>query len=174
MSPLAANGRRESMDATCRAELLATERSHLLRIAALLADTREEAEDLVQEAMARTLNTKASQVRRPRAYLIQAMRNMSIDYRRHNSVRRRVLASFVSAHPLFESVEERVVNREWLEDALHKLTPDQRTVLSLRYLGDWDIKSISDVMDKPEPTVRTILRRALNRMRLEIGEDVEI
>lgn len=145
----------------------------LLRIAALLTGHRVDAEDLVQEALLRYLEQPAGRVRAPGGFAVQVMRNLVIDYRRHQSVwlrvRPRMLAA-TAATSAAEGFDEQVADRAWLTVGLARLSPAQRVAVVLRYLEDWDIAAISAAMDRPEPTVRSLIRRGLKRMRVEMGE----
>jgi RNA polymerase sigma-70 factor (ECF subfamily) len=60
-----------------------------------------------------------------------------------------------------------------VRSALAGLTPDQRQVIVLKYLEDWENKAIAEALDKPIGAVKALQHRALAALRrLLIGEEV--
>jgi RNA polymerase sigma-70 factor, ECF subfamily len=49
--------------------------------------------------------------------------------------------------------------------ALRSLTPDQRQVIVLRFIEDWDNEAVAAALDKPVGAVRALQYRALNTLR---------
>ena len=52
-----------------------------------------------------------------------------------------------------------------LKEALAQLPRRQRTVLILRFYEDMPFRDIAEAMDAPEPTVKSLARRGLERLR---------
>lgn len=56
-------------------------------------------------------------------------------------------------------------------EAIDELTPDQRSVLLLRVLADLPIAEIARIVDKGEPAVKGLLRRALAALARNVDEE---
>jgi RNA polymerase sigma-70 factor (ECF subfamily) len=59
--------------------------------------------------------------------------------------------------------------------ALARLTPDQRQVIMLKYLEDWDNREIAAALDKPLGSIKALQHRALAALRrLLFNEEREL
>lgn len=65
----------------------------------------------------------------------------------------------------YASIEDRL----FIENLLNILKNDDREVLVLRYLKDYSIKEISEIMGIPVNTVKSKIHRSLNLLRLKNG-----
>lgn len=85
----------------------------------------------------------------------------------------------------FESMEDALgsrptAEREALErlrtsgllDMIESLTPDQRSVVYLRAIGDLTVPDIARVLGKPESAVKALLRRAAATLTRRMGQEV--
>ncbi|RFF29500.1 RNA polymerase sigma factor [Wenzhouxiangella sediminis] len=61
----------------------------------------------------------------------------------------------------------------YLQEALEELPPISRTVLTLYYLEEMSVGEVSEIMDKPEGTIKNLLFRARNRLRSEFNRYLE-
>ncbi len=141
----------------------------LARSAYLLTADAHLAQDLVQETLARVAQHWPSLHRHgsPDAFARRVMHNLAIDSWR----RRRVRPREVSDHQGRELVgpgddAEAATRRLVLRDALAKLTPRQRSVLSLRFYDDLTEVQTAKVLGCSVSTVKSQTRRALDRLRL--------
>lgn len=57
-----------------------------------------------------------------------------------------------------------------LLDMIEALTPDQRSVVYLRAVGDLSVPDIARALDKPESAVKALLRRAVATLRRRMEE----
>lgn len=158
-----------------------------LRIATLSVGDREEALDIVQDAMfklVRHYGGRPSEEWRPLFYRILA--NRITDQQRHQTVRQRVIAWFVPAaedddsDPLAELPDARPVAPEEilgradamtaLESALARLPARQRQAFLLRSLEGLDVGETAAAMGCSEGSVKTHYSRAVHSLRLVMGD----
>lgn len=57
------------------------------------------------------------------------------------------------------------LERQRIRSALALLTPDQRQVITLKYLEDWDNEAIAQVLNKPVGAVKSLQHRAVEALR---------
>lgn len=67
-----------------------------------------------------------------------------------------------------ENKDDRVLETSYVKEALSKLKPAYQTAIILFYYHDLSIKDISVVLEKPEGTIKTHLRRARKKLKMEI------
>jgi RNA polymerase sigma factor (sigma-70 family) len=126
----------------------------LLRLGFLLTGSRDVAEDLVQTAFEAAQKRWAT-IDEPAAYLRQVVVNRAKDTQRRS----------FRAPPLPpEGVTEIPEIDETFQVLLH-LSQAQRTVVVLHYYEDLTLAEIAVVLDRPDSTVRSDLRRALHELR---------
>lgn len=148
------------MDNLTYAEFVEGEQGRLLATAWLLTGDREQARDLVQEALIRgyvkrrLLGRAAS----PRAYIRTIMLNLWRGTRRRPE-------HVTSDVPEKGSEDEMHLDRPAMVQTLGQLTPRQREVLALRYLDDFSIRDTAAVLGCSEQSVTTEASRALGRLR---------
>jgi len=67
-----------------------------------------------------------------------------------------------------ESKDDKELETSYVREALSKLSTSYQTSIILFYYHDLSIKDISEVMEKPVGTVKTHLRRARKKLKVEI------
>lgn len=151
----------------------------LLRTACLITWDDAEAEDLVQECLLR-VSSRWRRVRAmdmPLAYARRVLINLALGGRDRRS-RRRVelagrdhgdVAAFGIADERVDPNAEAALHAlgEWSEliEALGQLTPQQRTVLVLRYVDDLSEAQVADLLGCSAGTVKSRASRGLARLR---------
>jgi RNA polymerase sigma-70 factor, ECF subfamily len=136
------------------------------RAAYLVVQDSAAAEDIAQEAMLAAVGRiDRFDSRRPFGpWLHRIVVNRSIDW-----VRARKRRGEVSADAAAELEDPGSPDGDRLPDdllaALAKLDPEDRAVVVLRHLFDYDSTEIARMLGVPPATVRTRLRRALGRLR---------
>lgn len=65
----------------------------------------------------------------------------------------------------YDSIEDKII----IEGLLNTLKNDEREILVLRYLKDYSIQDVAEIMDIPINTVKTKIYRALNFLRSKSG-----
>src|SRR5262245_25022343 len=133
------------------------------RIAADLLRDRVEAEDAVQEALARVCR-EYGRVRDPQAWFFKVLVNVCLRAQRRRRWRSIFWRSEVDPAP---SAEQRVAHRELLA-AVDQLPPMQRTAVVLRYGHDLSWSEIAEMLGIGEGTVKTHLSRGLTRLRKQL------
>jgi RNA polymerase sigma-70 factor (sigma-E family) len=136
-----------------------------VRLAYLLTGSREEAEDLAQEAFVRILG-RFGDLRRPevfRTYLMRTVTNLARSGFRHRDVERRHRAALVT--PDEDSSEPGVAERDEMTRALARLPHRQRAALVLRYREDLSERQTADVLQTSVKAVKALVTRGLATMR---------
>ena len=150
----------------------ATEYARLVGLARLLVDRREDAEEVVQEAFART---RASQGRvrgdDPLPYVRRAVVNLS----RGRLRRRRTAAAHVpDPRPDAESAErgaERRSSDRAVVERLAKLPRRQRECVVLRFYADLTVPDIARSLGVAEGSVKSHLHRAMATLAIELEDE---
>ncbi len=148
----------------------------------------EDARDLSQEALVRLYETAASFQGRARfsTWFYRILVNLCLDHRRRRSGWRRLLVIDTGGDdepdtPLVERqpgetrdpaddlVREQMMARLW--EAVHRLSPQQRTAVLLQVQEDLSTAEIAEVLKCSEATVRVHLHRAVTALRARVARD---
>jgi RNA polymerase sigma-70 factor (ECF subfamily) len=161
-----------------------------LRIAEIAVRDRDEALDLVQDAMirlARRYGDRDTAEWPPLFYRI--LQNGIRDWHRRQAVRRRVIVWFgrggdeddydavaAAPDPTGRSPDEQLANREAmssLEQAVGRLPARQREAFMLRTFEGLDVAGTAVAMGCSEGSVKTHYSRAIHSLRETLGEHYE-
>lgn len=71
-----------------------------------------------------------------------------------------------------ESLPDQVSLREWLREAIGRLTERQRAVVYLRYFQGREFGDIADALQIQPATARSLLRNGINQLRVILREEV--
>ena len=140
----------------------------LLRSAYLLTGDQHLAEDLVQEALARTHRAwdRLEHVEHATAYARKVMYHAQV-----SSWRRRRVAEILPGTSLeqhggrVDDLADAAAQRITLRHALLTLSPQQRAVVMLRYFEDQTEAEAAQLLGVSVSTVKTQCARALERLR---------
>jgi RNA polymerase sigma-70 factor (sigma-E family) len=140
--------------------------SSLFRTAMALTGHREQAQDLLQTALANAAR-HWHRVRdgHPEAYIRRSMYLQSISWWRRRSRAREVVTAEVPERATGSGAPDSVDLRLALVAALRRLGPRQRGVIVLRYLEDLPDEQIAQILGCRQSTVRSQIARALERLR---------
>jgi RNA polymerase sigma-70 factor (sigma-E family) len=138
--------------------------SELLRIARLLASNSSTAEDLVQTTLLHAWRSWHSvQAAEDRdAYVRRIMVNAATSSWRRRSEYPVANLPHLPAGDGYQGVED----RDHLLRALDRLPARQRAAVVLRYFSDLNDARIADALRCSEPTVRSLISRALTSLRV--------
>jgi RNA polymerase sigma-70 factor (sigma-E family) len=145
------------------------------RLAFLLTEDNDQAQELVQEAFTR-LVARWRSIKDPvaiEAYLRRTVVNLAQkSWRKRNSERAFVRAPW-RAHDVVMTLPD-VETREQLRVALRALPFRQRAVIVLRYYEDLSERDIADALGCARGTVKSSLSRGLDALRIRLeGEQDE-
>ena len=135
----------------------------------LLGDT-ELARDCMAETFSRFLNAlkhESGPNDYLQAYLYRIAHNWITDYYRSKVPPSLPLDMQIRANPSDEpdqKVTDQIENQQ-LRAALTLLTPEQRQVIVLKYLEDWENDAIAVAVEKPIGAVKALQHRALGALR---------
>lgn len=147
------------------------EQPKLIGVLTLYCGNKALGEELAQEALARAclrwkqLKDMAS----PQAWVHRVAINLANSHFRRAAAerraRRRQAAQSSQASPSAETTDAVAVR-----DAVASLPRRQRAALVLRYFADLPVTEVAELMDCPDNTVKTLTRRALQRLGSDLQE----
>lgn len=155
---------------------------YIYRIIYEVLQNKENAEDVTSDFFIR-LWDKAEQFKPGgghRGYLATMARNMAIDHlRKHKKEELTAMLQDIETRPEEEEqrgakkitadasvcVEEEVIREMSIEEALSKLKPAERQIISLKILGEMTFKEISECMQIPMGTVTWKYQNAIKKLR---------
>jgi RNA polymerase sigma-70 factor (sigma-E family) len=130
----------------------------MVRLAVLLVDSRQVAEEVVQDAFAAVLIRYAS-LSNPDGYLRRCVINGAREVQRRRRVARLHLP---------EPVADATLPVDHVLDAVARLPYRQRAAIVLRYYSDLSEAEIASTMGIPPGSVKSALHRGLRRLRTEL------
>ena len=153
-------------------ELVAERGDALLRYAALLCGDRDDAADLVQEALVKTFGRLRNGfgVESAEAYVRRVILNTHLDGGRRRTRWRRV-APLEYVPEQRESDAPAVDAKLDLHGELRKLTPRERACLVLRYYDDLTVAAIAETLGISPGTVKRYLSDGLAKMAIALADD---
>jgi RNA polymerase sigma-70 factor (ECF subfamily) len=146
-------------------------RSRLFGIAYRMLGTRDDAEDILQEAYIRWHKTDASEIDAPEAWLVTVVTRLSIDRLRKASAERETYIGPWLPEPIITgpSPEDEAELASTLSLAflkiLEQLSPAERAAFLLHDVFDFDYQEIAHITGKSEPAARQMIHRARERVR---------
>jgi RNA polymerase sigma-70 factor (ECF subfamily) len=146
-------------------DVIQRERPRLVLLARQWVPSLGDAEDVVQEALARFCNRNNGTVVDPPAYLYVCVKHAAFDFVRASKRLPCVENVDGVQAPLFECPLEREERRAALEAALQQLPTEQRVVLVLKVWGELTYPRIAEVIGIPANTAASRFRYALAALR---------
>ncbi len=131
---------------------------------------REDAEDLASEVCVRVMRSLPRQKGFFPAWVFRIAANLLTDtYRRAARGREVELTDKLADTVPDPRQEERSLLPHQLDQALAKLTPEQREVIHLRFVEGYDAGEIARIQGRPAGAVRALQFRALETLREELA-----
>ena len=147
------------------AEFLDQNAGWVLQLATVLSATREDGEDLAQEALIRAAKhlRRVQGARSPRAYLRRIVVNESL-----RRPRQRVVLVETHVEPGgLDAGYAQLEARQETSRLLAGLTRRQAAAVALRYLEDCDYPEIAAALRCKEATARSLVKRGMDQLRRE-------
>lgn len=153
-----------------------THETRLARIAHRVLGCRSEAEDARNTVFVRLIAEiqDVSRLAAPAAWLTRCVVNEALTRVRRNARERRLLSklltwkTFASERNVLESlVDEESISE--LQLALQMLSPEQRTLVSLRYDEGMTFQDIAELLRKPPSTIKSQLSKAIALLRIALS-----
>ncbi len=153
-------------------DLVAERGDALLRYATLLSGNREDAADLVQDALVKTFGRLRNgfSVESAEAYVRRAILNTHLDGGRRRMRWRRV-APLEYRPDEVESSAASTDARIDLHAELRRLSPRERACLVLRYYDDLKVDDIAEVLGISSGSVKRYLSDGLAKMAISLADD---
>ncbi len=138
---------------------------------------RNEAEDLAGEVFVKALESLKSYKERGipmQAWLFRIAHNVSVDYLRK---RGRIATVPINGVPIEAredpvATAEKNIEMERVNEAMQKLTPEQREVVRLRFFGDLSSKEVGAMLSKSDGAVREMQRASIEKLRRLLASEV--
>lgn len=124
------------------------------------------AEELAQDALARVCRDwrKVRRMDYPEAWASRVAINLANSHFRRRAAEKRARER-LAARPAAEAGAIDTALALSVRQAVAALPPRQRTALLLHYFCDLPFARVAELMDAPEPTVKSLARRGIARLR---------
>lgn len=143
-----------------------TEVPRLRRIGTLMLGDPDQADELVHDALLKAYR-RWRRIDEPGPYVRRALVNLCRNEYRRRALERRHPAADRRDAP---SVDVRVAETLRVADALTVLPPVKKAAIVLRFYEDLSETEIAAILDRPVNTVKSDIRRALERLRPVLEE----
>lgn len=144
----------------------------LRRLAQRILRDEADVDDVIQDLWVQSLRLDPGPVQHPEAWLRRAIVNRAASNQR-SEARRRRREEFVSSDELTAATVQLAMCAEAAERilaAIDELRPPDAWIIRERFFEERCYEAISEELEVPPSTVRTRLSRALQRLRVLLGE----
>ena len=163
-------------------QLVHTYDQAVLRLALRLTGSQSEAQDIHQEAFIRAYkNLNGFRFECSFAtWIYRIVTNLCLDHLRRNQARKRNGAIEVSDDDLLNQLpddrpgnnpEQQLLDRELsaqIRRAMKRLTPRERMVFDLKHFQGLELRSVSEILNTSEASVRMTFFRATRKLRFQL------
>jgi RNA polymerase sigma-70 factor, ECF subfamily len=141
-------------------------RPRLTRIAYRMLGSVADAEDVVQDAFLRWLDTDRNAVREPEAFLRRVVTRLCLDHLKSARYRRETYIGPWLPEPVVEAAEDEIDDVTLpLMMALERLSPLERAAFLLRDVFDVSFEEIAETLGREPVTCRQLASRARTHVR---------
>jgi RNA polymerase sigma-70 factor, ECF subfamily len=151
----------------------------IYRFVYLKVNSQEIAEDISSRVFLKcweTYRDDQSKIKNISAFLYQISRNMVVDHYREKGKARIVSPEYSPqiADPRTNLYEKAVLNAdiEVIKSALQSISKDYQDVIIWHYLEDMSAEQISEIINKPQGTVRVMIHRGLQSLKNVLNQEV--
>ncbi len=151
----------------------------LFRYCYFQTSNKEVATDILQDTFTKTwiYLSEGNEVDNLKAFLYKVAKNLIIDHRRKKKAHS--LEAITDTGVDFPDVdeEERATenfDKEFVVAKLEKLDPDDREILSMRYINEMSIREIGDTLDMTANNVSVKIHRATQKMKKVLEDYYEL
>jgi len=164
---------RSGRDVSAFSEFVAARSTALFRTAYLMVGDHQLAQDLLQEALVKTLIAwpRLNDPDHVEAYARRIVVNTSISWRRRKSFHERPAETL--PEPVSHDAVDNLLTHDVLLAHLLALPPRQRAAIVLRYYLDLTEAQTAEAMGCSVGTVKSQVHVALKRLRASLGRDLE-
>lgn len=152
--------------------LISPFKDRVFRLAKRLLVSTEEAEDATQEVLVRLWNNKAklSTYSSVEALAITITKNYCLDQlkSKRSTEMRIVHSNYTDRQPGVQQQAEDRDSWSWVEKIIDKLPEQQKIIVQMRDIEEYDFEEIAKIMDMNETAVRVALSRARKTIREEL------
>jgi len=151
-------------------KLIEENQEQLYKMAYSYVKNKDDALDIVQDAIYKAYISynKVKNAKYEKTWLIRILINTSLDFIRK---RKKMLSLDMDyMENVVDTKSENHHTKLMLEEALDKLNEKQKTVIILRYFEDMKLNDIASTLNTPVSTIKSILYRALDEMKIYIKE----
>lgn len=160
--------RAKSGDSEAFAKLFCEVQDELYRVAYLYVRNSEDAKDIVQETAYRCFKSikRLRQCEYFRTWAVKTAMNCALDMLRKNR-RTQPFDDYQVPVETVSSPENAVLASVTLEKLMNSLNEREKSVLLLKYMYEMSFDEIAKTLKLPIGTVKTILYRAVDKMKKE-------
>lgn len=153
-------------DSEAFSELVGKWQERLWRYAFKMTGSEASAWDIVQETWSSVIKGlgKLKDVSTFPCWLFRIVNNKCVDWARQQQRQSR-LNNHLEEKLNRKASEKANEKEDILQRAIAKLTPERRSLIMLRYSGDFSIGQIAGILNIPEGTVKSRLYRTVNELR---------
>ena len=134
-----------------------------------------DAEDLSSEVFLRSWKyiSEGAEVKNFKAFLYRISRNVIIDFYRKNygkrilNIKDENIVDNLRANNLIEKIDINIQIKQIMQ-ALDKLKEEYREVVLLRFVEDYSINEISEIMNRSNGAIRVLLHRAIEALKKKL------
>lgn len=147
-------------------------KDRLFRLAKRLLVSTEEAEDATQEVLVKLWNNKSKleAYSSVEALAMTMTKNYCLDQLKSKRATemRIVHSNYTDRHPGLQQQTEDRDSWQWVEKIIEKLPEQQKLILQMRDIEQYEFEEIAKIMDMNETAVRVALSRARKALREEL------
>lgn len=155
----------------------------LYRFVYFKVGNKEEAEDLVSQSFLKAWNhileNKVSDEKTLKALIYRIARNAVIDhYRKAANQNETFLSDSDECEQIADDSAEGMIgeidssfDRREIEKKLLQIKDEYREIIILKFIEDFSVGEIAEILDKPKGAVRVLAHRALKALRVLYGQD---